>query len=233
MSAVNKKSAYRRACTNMRILFISTTSQSLGDDNLHIPIIQLSGLPNYPMPLYNNHFYRLAVSNKTKETNNANPKGWTFLFDQRRYIARDDRVKILSESFKNFGNFSIYCPQRPQKCCSVHSLIFPYGSEHGSEWFSLIFPFCGTNFSPIKTAIYAEKHPVSRRNRVRFWLRRQDSNLRPPGYEPDELPTALLRDMVWVREVFSPGGGAPEVPGYYNIGARVCQLFFLARHVFF
>lgn len=27
-------------------------------------------------------------------------------------------------------------------------------------------------------------------------LRRLDSNARPPGYEPDELPTALLRDKL-------------------------------------
>ena len=32
-------------------------------------------------------------------------------------------------------------------------------------------------------------------------LREQDSNLRPCGYEPHELPTALSRDMWRIRDL--------------------------------
>ena len=45
----------------------------------------------------------------------------------------------------------------------------------------------------------------------RQWLRRRDSNPRPPGYEPDELPTALLRDMRWNGRDSNPRSPAPGI----------------------
>ena len=38
-------------------------------------------------------------------------------------------------------------------------------------------------------------------------MRGKDLNLRPPGYEPDELPTALPRDV----KLYAASGTAPEV----------------------
>ena len=62
-------------------------------------------------------------------------------------------------------------------------------------WPTLARRLAPRHFGSFHFSQKVRKTPDFFRNPVFLWLRRQDSNLRPPGYEPDELPTALLRDI--------------------------------------
>ena len=57
------------------------------------------------------------------------------------------------------------------------------------------------------------------------WLREKDSNLRPSGYEPDELPLLLSRYIFFIQRTFkiSP----TKLKLFFQIIKRLWDIFFL------
>ena len=48
----------------------------------------------------------------------------------------------------------------------------------------------------VKLSVFTKKTSCRKTTRSSTWLRGLDSNERPPGYEPGELPTAPPRDVI-------------------------------------
>ena len=79
--------------------------------------------------------------------------------------------------------------------------------KHFSELSPRLSPtaFCTAPFCFKKL----EKHRISYRNPVLLWLRRQDSNLRPPGYELLKSVFSVAAVGIFVLFQGKPGGRSP------------------------
>ena len=81
------------------------------------------------------------------------------------------------------------------KLFSLTIQCFPPLSAHFRIWVRVWVRRVDPNPDPNRFTRKRRKSDRNQRFRSLDWLRGKDSNQRPPGYEPDELPAALPRDI--------------------------------------
>ena len=88
--------------------------------------------------------------------------------------------------WEHWGTFQRKAKQKNINTREVPSYVFHFNLDIG-------FLVCRCHYRLNDRAVAKKKPDKNRASE----LRRQDSNVRPPGYEPGELPTAPLRDIIF------------------------------------
>ena len=129
---------------------------------------------------------------KVQTTHGSKPKqllSWAVLFKEDKLICKHSQ---LVQVVKKFGDSNVFWDWWAVRWCFVLPCPLESILLWVSVWVGWILVKSKPTFLPIKQRKSSETIVIPEL----LWLRRQDSNLRPPGYEPDELPTALLRDIL-------------------------------------
>ena len=108
-------------------------------------------------------------------------------FFYKKYKPRNFRGGV-SNKFRKWKNF--------EKRKIIKLVWIPIISGFSGSPQRFRIKICGVNVGAgCNLALHFNKKCKAIKSLAPTWLRGQDSNLRPLGYEPNELPTALPRDI--------------------------------------
>ena len=160
--------------------------------------VRLCRIKQYTIPLHSYHLAETHYTTRqhlTKRNKQVKPLPVPMIGIGRGFEQRVQHPEVVELSFQKvlkFSQFFRFAGHCILKNAVLSTGCYPsMGQNMGQTVFCKIAEIYFELFDPQN----ARKSPEILRFQDFLWLRRQDSNLRPPGYEPDELPTALLRDI--------------------------------------